>query len=190
MNNTTTWEIVKNENPGKQLIFLHIPKCGGTTVRKILLDLNIKYRCHKEAIKNTGINFAIVRHPVNRFESLLNYRLSKERPRDDWPKHLHYLHYEKNISLNEIVSEMIDNEIIGFKPFNTLLYWSNNVDIFITIDQLSSFLNVFGYTYDEYKYKRLNVSPKTRGTFNDETIKRIETIFKDDILFYNSVIKE
>jgi hypothetical protein len=107
---------------------------------------------------------------------------------EDWPEHLHYVYDNKNISLNEIISKMTDDEILGFTPYKSLVYWTKNVDIVITIEQLEEFLHFFGYFYDSNKYKKENVSIKSRGKFNNETIKRIETLFYCDILLYNEII--
>ena len=83
---------------------------------------------------------------------------------------------------------MNDSEILGFYPYNTLIYWSKNIDIFITIDQLEKFLSFFGYNYDKNNYNKINVSNKIRGTFNDETRERLKKLYNDDILFFNKVI--
>jgi hypothetical protein len=189
MNNQLYWEKIVSEKPNKKLIFIHTPKCGGTYASKILNDLNIVYRGHKQGLLNEEINFTIVREPVNRFESLLNYRLSED-PRSDFPKHLLFVYDNENITLDEIVTLMSDEEILGFSPYNTLTYWSKNVDIFIKIDQLHEFLRFFGYDYDENHYKPEKISKKIRGKFSDETRKRIAELFNDDIIFYNKVITD
>ena len=68
------WEIIKNKYPNQKLIFVHTPKCGGTYTRQILKDLNIKNKGHVKAKRNEGITFTIIREPIERFQSLLNYR--------------------------------------------------------------------------------------------------------------------
>ena len=50
---------------------------------------------------------------------------------------------------------MSNREILNFKPYRTLTYWSKNIDIFITINNLSKFLSFFGYDYDENKYEKV-----------------------------------
>jgi hypothetical protein len=105
---------------------------------------------------------------------------------EDWPKHLNYVYDDKNITLNEIVDKMTDKEILGFTPYKSLVYWTKNVDIVITIEQLEEFLNFFGYFYDTNKYQKTNVSIKTRGTFNNKIKTRISNLFHDDFLLYLS----
>ena len=59
--------------PKAKLCFIHIPKCGGPYAEQILKDLKIRNKFHKQATKNDGLTFTIIRNPVDRFESLLNY---------------------------------------------------------------------------------------------------------------------
>ena len=162
----------KKTNPNDKLIFIHTPKTGGTFTRQVLRDLKIKNRGHhhatyKEFDKN--ITFTIIREPVARFESFLNYRLQAKNPRKDWPQKIKYVYQDSSITLNNIVSKCTDNELKNFSPYRSLNYWSKNINIFITIDQLFDFLSFFGYKCDIAKYSKKNVSNKNRGTFSEIT---------------------
>lgn len=172
----------------KELIFIHTPKCAGSYVSEIMKHLKIKNKFHNQAILNEGINFTIIRNPIDRFESLLNYRLSEKLPRNDWPKRLEYVYNNQNIQLDNIVSEMTDEEILGFLPYKTLTYWTKNVDIIITLENLHRMLEYFGYKYDTEMFKPKNVSNKTRGNLNEENRNRIKNLFMDDMLLYDKVI--
>jgi hypothetical protein len=133
----------------KELVFIHTPKCAGTYVSAILSHLKIKNDEHTPATPNNNvIYFTVIRDPVERFESLLNYRLGEKIPRNDWPKHLEYVYDNKNVSLDNIISHMTDEEILGFTPYKTLDFWIKNVDIIITVDNLPKLLEYFGYEYD------------------------------------------
>ena len=180
-------ELLKKSSVRK-LIFIHTPKCGGSYVSTILAHLNIINKAHTPAIKDEGINITIIRNPVERFESLLNYRLCEQKPRGDWPENLKYVYEDKNITLNEIVSKMNDKQIVSFFPYKTLIYWTTNVDVIITIDQLPVLLKHFGYTYDDTLFTKINVSKKSRGTFNDESVNKIKTLYNDDMILFNKVI--
>lgn len=173
----------------KNIIFIHTPKCGGTYVSSILSHLKIQNKGHNQAIENEeGITFTVIRNPIERFESLLNYRLSEQNHRNDWPKHLIYVYKDENITLNEIVSKMTNEQILGFSPYKTLNYWTTNVDIIITLDELPKMLEYFGYTYDTKLFTPQNISNKIRGKLNEETINRIKLLYQDDIILYNKVI--
>jgi len=172
----------------KELIFIHTPKCAGSYVSSILSYLKIRNNRHNQSLGEEGITFTVIRDPVSRFESLLNYRLGEETYRNDFPQHLRYVYKDKSITLNEIVSNMTDTEILGFSPFKTLCYWTKNVDIIITLDNLSTLLEHFGYTYDKNNFKPINVSKKVRGKFDQKTKDRIARVFKDDVMLYNKVI--
>jgi len=179
--------LLNKHKSGNELIFIHTPKCAGKYTSQILELLKIKNKKHKQAIKNEGITFTVIRNPVERFESLLNYRLDEAFPRKDWPRHLHYVFDNKNISLNEIVSKMTDTEILGFEPYRTLIYWIENVDIIITIDELPKLLKMFGYTYDINSFKKVNVSNKIRGKLDETTKNRISKLYYADMNLYNKV---
>ena len=127
-----------------------------------------------------------MRDPIERFESLLNYRMGEKSPRDDWPNHLHYVFEDKSIDLNEIVNKMSNKDIVNFKPYRTLSYWNDNIDIVITIDNLHKFLSFFGYNYNVEEYNKKNVSNKNRGIFNQLTINRLTKLYSDDMILYRT----
>jgi len=176
----------KNKEQTK-LIFIHTPKCSGTYISKILKDLKIYNKGHNRAIKNEGVSFTVIRDPIERFESLLNYRLTESCPRIDWPKHLYNVYKDKSIDLNDIVNRMSDKNIVSFVPYRSIRYWSENIDILITVDQLYDFLNFFGYNYNKDDYKKLNVSKKIRGTFNNQTLERIKKLYNDDVILFDKI---
>ena len=182
----------------KQLRFVHIPKTGGTSLKKWLLTndvLDIQTLGHNKAAKSQTLTFTILRDPVKRFESLMNYRLQAfKRPRRDWPRHLKYLNDDISVSLNHVVELMTDAEILDFKPFRTMSFYADNIDIFITIEELVPFLNYFirdGSVNSGYELvARKNVSEKQRGTFNQESIERISRLYADDVRLYNACIRD
>lgn len=188
-NNINYWNKIRKERHNENLLFIHIPKCAGSFVISCLKELNIKYKGHNRAEKGDPITFTVIRHPVERFESLINYRLSMyDKPRHDWPKSLYYVYNNKSISLNKIVAAMSDKDIMNFTPYNSLCYWSKNIDIFITIDKLEEFLSVFGYNINKKYFEKVNVSKKDRGTFNQLTKDRIAKLYLDDIILFKKVI--
>ena len=179
-------ELITNK---KELVFIHTPKCAGSYVSNILSHLKIKNNGHKQATPdNKYIYFTVIRNPIERFESLLNYRLDEKNPREDWPKHLSYVYYDKNINLDEIISKMTDIEILGFSPYKTIDYWIKNVNIIVTLDNLPKMLKYFGYEYDINSFTSVNVSKKIRGKINQKNKDRIQKLFNDDIKIYNKVI--
>ena len=86
-NNINYWNNIRKRKHDKPLRFVHTPKCGGSFTSNILKKLDINNNFHKQASKQditNSITFTVIRHPVERFESLLNYRLSEPCPRNDW----------------------------------------------------------------------------------------------------------
>ena len=189
-NNINYWKKIKSIKNNQDLVFIHTPKCGGTYASNIFEKLNIRNKGHNLARKGNGITFTIIRNPIERFESLLNYRLNESCPREDWSKSLYYVYKDTSISLNEIVNKMTDTEIVSFTPYKSLCYWSINIDIFITIDKLEEFLSFFGYDVNLEEFEKMNVSKKLRGTFNKITKNRIYHLYLYDMMLYTKVITE
>ncbi len=181
-------DLIKNKDK-KKLVFIHTPKCAGSYIGTILSYLKIKNLGHHQAVPNKKyIYFTVIRNPVERFESLLNYRLDEKKPRGDWPIYLSYVYQDKYIGLDDIVSKMNNKDILGFSPFRTINYWTKNVDIIITLENLPKMLEYFGYKYDVNLFIPINVSNKTRGTISQKNKDRIREIFKDDVKLYNKVV--
>jgi hypothetical protein len=82
---------------------------------------------------------------------------------------------------------MSNEEILGFSPYKTLTYWTKNVDIIITMENLSKLLGYFGYIYDINLFTPQNVSTKTRGRLDQRNKDRIARLFNDDMLLYSMV---
>ena len=181
------WKInlIKNKIKGKrnsEIAFIHTPKCGGTYSTIILKHNKFITRGHNQAKKSKNIKFTIIRDPIKRFESFLNYRLSNKRPRPDWPGHLLKVFSNKSISLNEIIEKMSDRQILNFKPYRNLVYWTKNIDFCLTIDELPEFIELCnGQMID---IPPANVSKKNRGTLNEANIERLKKIFAKDIEIY------
>ena len=83
---------------------------------------------------------------------------------------------------------MSDKEILNFRPYHSLTYWSKNIDVFITIDNLHNFLSFFGYNYDMNNYLKKNVSKKERGKFNESTKNRIAKLYSIDVLLFENTV--
>lgn len=177
-------ELKKKIEEGQKLKFIHTPKCAGTYAEIYLKFFKISDKGHKQAHPTDGITFTIIRHPADRFESLLNYRLGEKKSRGDWPSRLKYVYNDKSVQLNEILEKMDDKHILDFRPYRTLTYWSKGVDVLLTIEEFLPFLEVMGYKTDKVFSKR-NVSKKTRGTLSEVNRKRLENLFKDDLELYN-----
>jgi hypothetical protein len=168
---------------GNELIFVHIPKCGGTYANFILNKLGIKSIGHHQYIsKNVNqIVFATIREPIDRFESMLNFRLQGKC------QHFPIKNACDNLSfsLDYLVENMSDSEIISFKPYNSIEYYSKNVDFFITIDQLIPMLEYFEFDTSQIEKIPKNVSIKNRGILSQKNRKRIQQLYIKDYEIYN-----
>lgn len=166
---------------GDELIFVHIPKCGGTYANFILNELGIKSIGHNQYLFKTTqqIVFATIRDPIDRFESMLNFRLQgdcKYFPVKNACVNSSYL-------LDDLVDNM--NDIISFKPFKNIQYYSKNVDFFITIDQLIPMLKYFEFDISQLNTIPKNVSIKNRGILSEKNRQRIKNLYKKDYEIYD-----
>ena len=180
------WEKLKETKKGP-LIFIHIPRCAGGYVGNILNDHDIINNGQNVWTKKEGTSFTVIRHPVERIESFLNSKLNNIRPDYEWPIHLYSVYEDKSKSINYIIKKMSDTELLELYPHKTLRHWCKNIDVIITIDQLDKFLRFCGYDFNIKKYEKTNMSRKERGELDEISIKRLERIFKNDILIYNDV---
>ncbi len=173
-----------DNNPKIKLTFIHTPKCAGSYAGNYLSLLNIRNKRHKRArVKGDGITFTIIRDPVDRFESLLNYRLGRKKLGKDWPNRLRGIQKNKNLSLDDIISKFGDGEITGFKPYHTLNYWAKNVKILLTVEEFLPFLALMGYKINKI-FPKIHVSKKTRGKLSEHNRNRLKKLFEKDIKLY------
>lgn len=171
------------ENRVKKVVFVHTPKCAGSFVTRYCQDLGIKTIGHNQATNDPNtFYFSVIRDPVRRFESFLNFRLGNGI-KFTFPKHLHHVFHKKNISLNQIVNKMNRSDFQRFKPYRTLEYWTKGCHLLITIDEIFDFFRELGHDHFAI-YPKENVSPKLRGKFNPKIIQKLTQIYKKDIDIY------
>ena len=183
------WIKVSNKKKNVPIYYVHIPKTGGTFVNYVLRSTNIKstnifsQASHPRYKNKKNINFTVIRHPIERFESYLNFKYGKTKHRLDTTT--------KTASLNKIVSNMNKREIKQLKKkFRPIKYYSKDIDIFITINMFSKFLLFFGYNLELQNYKHKNVSDKIRGSLNKKNRTKIEELYKEDMKLYNNLIQK
>ncbi len=179
-------EIIQ-KHKGKKIAFVHIPKCAGTFVKRYCKDFGIEYLGHKKGGDANVFYFSVIRDPIQRFESFLNYRLWKGDV-NSWPKRMHYIFGDENVDLNQIVSKLEDDDFQKFNPYKTLEYWTTHCHLLITIDELFDFLQECGFENIKENPKE-NVSTKKRGTLNQESIQKLEKIYQKDIELYKKWIR-
>lgn len=172
-----------------KLGFYHIPKTAGTYVRTILDQFDITYYYHDLPTGDEPeTTFTIIRDPIDRFESFLNYILQESEPRENFPIDLHYVYIFKTVTLDKIIEKMTDDEIIKLtgNGYNLLKEY-DTVDHKFTIDGLKPFLNSHGYHYKDID--KVNVSKKERGTFSNDTKQRLKILFKEDIDYFKMLLQ-
>lgn len=179
----------KNElAKGKKLTFIHIPKCGGTFVRHFLPKKYIKYKTgHQPATKNDVPCFSIIRHPVERFESVLRYRMDRIDQYKDLKNIVNLLKLtESSISLENIVNHMTDEDILSMDPFQSIEYYKKNVQFMILIEYfvpMLKYLNIYCKEIDiSLKVNKTNHS--MYGELSQKNKERILNLFESDYILY------
>jgi hypothetical protein len=180
------WKRIQRRKPTAYIEYVHIPKTGGTFVKSILSHTKIisisSYTkgTHARATNVKNINFTVIRHPVDRFESYMNYKYGgKVLPLD---------RKKTKTSLNEIFSNMSLKRLEKIKKkFFPLIYYLKNIDIIITINMLNDFLGHLGYDIDSKDYNLKNISVKKRGYLNRKNRAIIADLYKEDMNLYNNL---
>ena len=205
------------------LVFVHIPKCGGCFVGSVLAKLgaarvdrlnsadpgnvpgivDLGHRplsaltSAQQAKLASHETWTVVRHPVARLESLLNYRLDEaERAwkargpaayRGDWPQRLKSAPPAR-VDVDGLVKAMTDDELRAFRPYRTLKHYARGCKHKILIADLGRFLAHKGYPTDVSSFPRRNCSTRVRGELSPESKARIARVYADDVMFYERAL--
>ena len=181
---------------GKKITFIHIPKCGGTFVRQFISDKPFLYKQnHERAKRKDRPCFAIIRHPIDRFESMLRYRLKNiNLPQNENLKRiLTLLNIMDKDNLDNIIQELSDEELLNFHPFQTLDYYKNEVNLMISFEYfvpMLNYLNICTKNIDTaLKINESSSDFKIKYRFNEESKQRIKKLFQKDIELYEYWMK-
>ena len=162
------WKQEKKKN-GK-LIFVHVPKCGGSYISAVLGDLNIINKGHNSATEQESrenTTFTVLRDPVDRLESRLNFHLTVNKcDLRLWPESLKNILKHPEISLDEIVSKFTDKELTMGKWYvaggnesgtlyqdggvgitDTYKLWIKNINIFMRVEFKTKMLSKLEVRY-------------------------------------------
>lgn len=182
-------ESLKSRLATSKLTFIHVPKCGGTSVndfihryaRSKIFGTNPK---HRQPRSSDGVSFAVIRDPVKRFESFLNYRLGEANSRADWPPRLVYLYSDKTAALDEVVAQMTIKEMQSFIPYRSLKWYTKDVDLVLTLEEVIPALKQLGFDVPN-ALSVCNSSKKIRGSLSDASKEKIKQAFHDDMLVWD-----
>ena len=189
-----------------EYVFIHIPKCGGTTLRKNLnINLNAYiYDWHEIKLKHLNNNqkaIVCIRDPIKRFESAFYSKLHMK-------KNLNYeekLFYEKFNNINKFINALIndsENLISYLKKiksipmitrYSSLRYWfgTNNdfeknkkkIKYVIKLEELENDLCSL------YRSEKINHQPLAKE-LNTKPKNKFETIDQKYFCFLNQYLDE
>lgn len=187
---------VKKEIQNKPLTFIHIPKCAGTFVRNFLPKINktknkslrMLYKSnHDKATYKDVPAIAIIRDPLERFESMLRFRFDRLDKYPDLQKIVHHLKsQQKKVSLNNIIEQMSDTEVLNIQPFRTLSFYKDNIIFMTTIDKFIPVLNYLGFNSKEVNMdlKINSTNVKDYDRLSQQNQNRIKKLYHDDFELY------
>ncbi len=187
-----------------KIVFVHIPKNGGTSIRKIIFENSggtyIKNhptfdeitKIKPEYVENK-ISFCIIRNPFDRFISIFRFNNQEKRLKKIFGEN--YLNIKNKIdTLDKFIEnfEFPKSRWLGKSLYTPQVVWANNVkNIFKIEDQyeIKKFLQVNGIK-GEIPLENSS-GPITKNNFyyrdyyNVETKKFIENKFKEDLDKFN-----
>jgi len=104
---------------GKKVVFLHIPKCAGTSFRN---TFSIDFRDHDNAFpREDEINIAIIRNPITRLQSIFSHLYMRTSKRTDKVCDL-----ENFENLDDLARAYYDQNHKYHKKAKMLLTWDKN----------------------------------------------------------------
>lgn len=198
----------------KKIFFIHIPKCGGTTIRKLLSPIDEKFRGNNNISENIDIDhlplfalkkyfpdifnqinmldtYAIVRDPFDRFVSSVSQHLKMYKG-----KQLKELNYQELITEIQIIIKylsnynqdevLLDKEFIHFQRQFDYLFYKNKqlVKNVFTIEQINTLIEIFEKRLDLEKLENTNNHRNTTLVYRKHYFSKVK-IFLKNMQVYN-----
>ena len=168
--------------------YILIPKTGTTTLIHMMNSCFSGHVCPSQPVKYNKIihdhftakpNIPIIvvlRDPIKRFQSFLNFRQAFPFKRPDWGK----LPFKTNVSI--LVDTMTDIEMLSFTPYSQMSQYITTQHVTFKC----SVLEMYEYITTEMQFKNcsklvtLNSVPYTYGYFKPSQYERIRRVFSSD----------
>jgi len=200
-------------NKTKKFVFIHVPKCGGTSVTKCNHfncwqgNAHLTLEDYHKALFNSNSYkyYSIVRNPWSRILSVYTYwkRMDSSHKNYIWAKAACRAVQDNNMSFKEFISKLLEPKIYFHKvnqpdvemPHLKTQYSFLNVGGKFKMDfvgKIENLQNDFDFICDQIgisrqKLPHLNKSEHVAYTdyYDDEAIEIIDHLYKNDIEHFN-----
>lgn len=189
----------------KKLIFIHIPKCAGTSIISFLnMEMQGHFTAHKYVCEqpphplfstSNYLKFTIVRNPWDRVVSSYEYAKmlnSYYHSENNLHPDFNLIH---NLTFEETLLKLKSNpELFKHPSWFPQYHWVCDYENVVLVDKIfklenlddefNSFLKKYGYTET---LPKLNGSNRNQYTsyYNEQTISLVSDIYQNDIKIFN-----
>jgi hypothetical protein len=197
-------KVINSSFRKKNVIYIHIPKCAGSSIGMALLGSDIighypwfVYQNYNQDFYSRAFKFSIIRNPTERFESAYYYLLTGGKGRAD-QKLQEKIQRTKCKDINDFVCNHLDEkmiyEIIHFAPQSdfilnekgeiqvNLLFTMNNMKLGIA--RLKEVIKL------DYKLSKNNRTKEKSTKLNSNSIVTLKEVYKKDFGLYDKYKEE
>lgn len=154
-----------------ELVFIHIPKNGGSAVSKIIYGRNIGHLGARHVSNASALKFAFIRDPLERYISAFNFLSS--RGTDFMPTRFQS-HIVRHYEINQFSLTLPQNYKLDYALFPQF-YWVDSSTMLIPYENITDVFTGIEKINESKKKKSLN-------SLESSTIEKLKRFYSNDFL--------